>query len=57
MKYSVYVPVVASLEYIVEADSPDDAIDAVLCGEVDHHDIHFWEEDKDSNNWEVRAGD
>jgi hypothetical protein len=53
MMYEVNVPMTTYTLYTVEAKSKQDAIDIVLSGEADCEGLGDYEEDLDSNNWEV----
>lgn len=51
--YCVRVPIAGYVEYHVDATDPEDAKQGVLEGCGDVFDSPEYEEDTDSNNWEV----
>ena len=52
-RFLVCIPTECLTVYSVEAEDEDDAKQAVLAGEGEKEGYDNWEEDTDSNNWEV----
>ena len=55
--FTVIVPAKAAVVYEVSADNLDHAKQLILEGEAEYKGQAEWEEDLDSNHWEVCADD
>lgn len=55
MRYEVRVPITGYAVYCVDADSEEDAIEAVFSGDADSEGLTDTEGDIDSNNWCVNV--
>lgn len=55
--YTIIVPVVATIEYEVEAATEEEAKELLLSGEFSHSYIpnSTWEESTDLNTWEIES--
>jgi len=53
MTFRVVIPVNGYVEYIVDADNADDAKEKAALGEGEFFYPYEYNEDADSNNWEV----
>lgn len=54
-RFIVEVPLSATIAYTVYADNAEHAKELVLSGEGSHDDYANYDEDQDTNNWDVYA--